>query len=209
MSAPITASSSLSAPASGERQLTPKKIALGLGSNYQQEHYFQQALDALQKVFGELTISSVYDSPPVEKNNISSPHFTQDMSINTHYHNAIVVVESVLSVAEIKKITRDIERQCDRDRTKTKVTMDVDFLLYGDLLYNEGDIHLPHASIENNAYVLRPLADLLPVMTHPQVGETFLELWQKMVAHDGSTLMPVDFIWQDEVVSVSPPCLSL
>jgi 2-amino-4-hydroxy-6-hydroxymethyldihydropteridine diphosphokinase len=179
-----------------------------LGSNCQQECHFRQALDVLQQVFGELIISSVYDSPPAEKSSASSSS-TSSGPFCAHYYNAIVVVKSDVSIVEIKKITHDIEQKCGRDRTRTEVTIDIDFLLYGDVIYNEAGISLPHQGVESNAYVLRPLVDLLPDMVHPQLGETFLALWQKTLEHNGLLLMPVDFVWQGRVVSVSPPCLSL
>ncbi|MFT6102026.1 MAG: 2-amino-4-hydroxy-6-hydroxymethyldihydropteridine diphosphokinase [Granulosicoccus sp.] len=207
MSFSVSPSSATSSPA--KLLATLQQVVFSLGSNCQQEHHFRQALDALQQVFGELVISSVYDSPPAEKSNESSPSSARDSSLCAHYYNAVVVVKSDLSIVDIKKITQDIERQCSRDRTKTEVTIDVDFLLYGNVIYGEAGISLPHQGVENNAYVLRPLADLLPDMIHPQLGKTFLVLWQQMLEHNGLLLIPVDFVWQDRVVSVSPPCLAL
>jgi len=207
MSLSVSPSSATSPPT--KLSATLQQVVFSLGSNCQQEYHFRQALDALQQVFGELVISSVYDSPPAEKSTESPLSSTRDSSLSTHYYNAVVVVMSDLSIVDIKKITQDIERQCSRDRTKAEVTIDVDFLLYGNVIYGEAGIRLPHQGVEDNAYVLRPLADLLPDMVHPQLGVTFLVLWQQMLEHNGLLLIPVDFVWQNRVVSVSPPCLAL
>jgi 2-amino-4-hydroxy-6-hydroxymethyldihydropteridine diphosphokinase len=208
------------------RHLSSQHLVLGLGSNEQQEQYFRQALDALQAQFGDLIISSVYQSLPVGdqlsiKNNVSN------IANLSYYYNAVVIVKSELSIDDIKNITREIENQCGRNRTEatptgmadesTKisqaVTIDIDCLLYGERTSRSEcqseNISLPHENVLTMAYVLRPLVDLLPDVFYPNTKKTFSELWGEMLSQNGAFLEPVDFVWSDQVVSVAPPCLAL
>lgn len=211
------------------------QVVLGLGSNYQQEANIQRALDALSLAFGELQISSVYRSGAVSQslsnkknndkengskntsgnNNLSENAPQTTLCVENDYYNAVVVVVSKASTQAIKKITREIEQQCGRDRTnKSKVSIDIDFLLYGDAVMRESDILLPHPDIASCPYVLRPLADVLPDGICPETHHTWSEKWYEMIDVQSQRdnmidLQPVDFVWRDRVISVSPPCLSL
>mgnify|MGYP003883146155 FL=1 len=201
---------------------------LGLGSNKQQAVYFRQALEALTIYFGDVFISSVYQSLPVDAQSLresSVPKSTSSREYNSsYYYNAVVAVKRELSIEEIKKITRDIEQQCGRERVKNittdssdgidkqagdVVTMDIDCLLYGERIHQSADVFLPHENITTMAYVLRPLAELFPDAVHPQSNKTFSELWNEMAGRYGVSLEPIDFIWRDQVISTAPPCLAL
>lgn len=50
-------------------------------------------------------------------------------------------------------------------------------LLFGAAVFDNGDIRVPRADILEYAFVLRPLADLRPMLRHPTVGRTYRELW--------------------------------
>jgi 2-amino-4-hydroxy-6-hydroxymethyldihydropteridine diphosphokinase len=206
-----------------KRHLSAQHLVLGLGSNEQQEAYFRQALDALKSHFGDLTISSVYQSLPIDylqsKNNARSVSSVNESGLS-YYYNAVVVVQTELSIEQIKNITRDVEQQCGRDRTKSTavdaanknneiVTMDIDCLLYGERTSQSKNMYLPHENILTMAYVLRPLAELLPEIFYIKSNKTFAELWCEMASQHDVLLEPVDFIWQNDVVSIAPSCLAL
>ena len=74
--------------------------------------------------------------------------------------------------------------------------LDIDVLLYGDLLGNFDGLILPRAEILKNAFVLWPLALLMPDALHPGVQRRFKELWQ--AAQIDQTLWPVAFSWRDQ-----------
>ena len=56
--------------------------------------------------------------------------------------------------------------------------MDIDILLFGDESGVSCGIELPRPEITENAYVLQPLAELLPEALHPATGVSYGELWQ-------------------------------
>jgi 2-amino-4-hydroxy-6-hydroxymethyldihydropteridine diphosphokinase len=215
------------------KHLSAQNLVLGLGSNEHQEACFRQTLDALKVTFGDLLISSVYQSLPVDCSPLvieklsKATFFSSDSGDSpAHYYNAVVVVQSELSIEEIKNVTRDIEQQCGRDRTKNTpvemtrevskgdvvgeiVTMDIDCLLYGERIKQSQGLSLPHENVLTMAYVLRPLAELFPDTVCPQANKTFAELWNEMSMQNNVLLEPIDFVWQDQLVSIAPPCLVL
>ena len=130
------------------------------------------------------------------------------------YYNAVVIARVNHSLADIKKVTRDIEEQCGRDRTcRDVVAIDIDLLLYGDIVSSEVGMPLPHPDLFVCDYVLRPLSDIRPEGVCPQRQATWRELWCAMAdsktQQQQSLPMPVDFIWHDQVISLAPPCVSL
>jgi 2-amino-4-hydroxy-6-hydroxymethyldihydropteridine diphosphokinase len=212
------------------KHLSAQSLVLGLGSNEHQEACFRQALDALKITFGDLLISSVYQSlpvdyPPLAIESLSKATFFSSDS-PAYYYNAVVVVQSELSIEEIKHVTRGIEQQCGRDRTKRAsvgtahgvskssgvgeiVAMDIDCLLYGERTNQSQDLSFLHENVLTMAYVLRPLAELFPDTLCPQLNKTFEELWNEMTNQNNVLLEPIDFVWQDQLVSIAPPCLVL
>ena len=89
------------------RHFSEQDLVLGLGSNKQQAVYFRQALEALTIYFGDVFISSVYQSLPVDAQSLresSVPKSTSSREYNSsYYYNAVVAVKSELSIEEIKK----------------------------------------------------------------------------------------------------------
>jgi 2-amino-4-hydroxy-6-hydroxymethyldihydropteridine diphosphokinase len=57
--------------------------------------------------------------------------------------------------------------------------MDLDVLLYGDLVCERTGLTLPRPDLLLRAYMLGPLADLAPDLVHPTAGATVGELWRR------------------------------
>lgn len=186
--------------------LTPCRVVLSLGSNYLQEQYFCQAFAALTEAFGELMFSPVYESQAV-----NSASLKDGNEGSGDYYNVVVSFDSDQSVAAIQTIIRDIESSCDRDRSQSVVTIDIDFLLYGDAVGVQDGVMFPRAEILHCAYVLRPLADIFPNSVHPVTQQSFSALWHSFCESkkQASGLDPIDFVWREQVISIAPPCLMM
>jgi len=151
---------------------------ISIGSNIDKEINIPSSLDALRRTFGELLISSVYDTEPVG-------------FIGDSFYNLVVRFESALSAKEVAKQLRQIELDHGRTRESQKFsarTLDLDLILYGDQIISDGRLQIPRDEIERYAFVLEPLAEIAPNEKHPISGKTYNELWQ---AFDKSGTQPI------------------
>src|SRR5262249_43406484 len=76
----------------------------------------------------------------------------------------------------------EIERRCGRERDAPRWaprSMDLDVLLYGDLVLERAGLRLPRPDLLKRAYMLGPLAALAPEVVHPTEGVSIGELWRR------------------------------
>ena len=73
--------------------------------------------------------------------------------------------------------------------------MDLDILLYGDLVCDEPDLVLPRPDLVRRAYMLGPIAELAPDVVHPVLGRTMGELWSAF-DRDAHDMLPVEIGWR-------------
>jgi 2-amino-4-hydroxy-6-hydroxymethyldihydropteridine diphosphokinase len=147
---------------------------ISIGSNIDRERHIALGLQELEQIFGRLTISSVYESAPVG--------FVGDA-----FYNLVVGFGSTLDVKNVALKLREIEfahgRLPDSKKFSAR-TLDLDLILYGDLILNHENLQLPRTDIERYAFVLEPLAEIAPTLLHPILQLSYAELWQKMPKGD-------------------------
>jgi len=142
---------------------------ISIGSNINKDEHIPASLRALEQTFGELTVSSIYESEPVG--------FTGDV-----FYNLVVGFDSDLGVKAVAKQLRQIELDNGRTRDSRKFaarTLDLDLILYGDLIVNDGRLQIPRDEIEHYAFVLEPLAEIAPSLQHPVSHISYGELWEQ------------------------------
>ena len=140
---------------------------ISIGSNINKDKHIPASLDALKNCFGTLTISSIYESEAVG--------FVGDT-----FYNLIVGFKSTLEVKEVAKTLRQIELENGRSRDSQKFssrTLDLDLILYDDLIINDGRLQIPRDEIERYAFVLEPLAEIAPNLKHPISQQTYATIW--------------------------------
>jgi 2-amino-4-hydroxy-6-hydroxymethyldihydropteridine diphosphokinase len=143
------------------------RIYISLGSNIERETHTRAGVKALAQAFGELELSSVYESEAVG--------FDGDA-----FYNMVIACDSNDDVHATNKKLSEIEDANQRDRSGPKFssrTLDLDLLLYDDLVLSENGLTLPRDEILKNAFVLWPLAEIAPELKHPVVKKTYAELW--------------------------------
>jgi 2-amino-4-hydroxy-6-hydroxymethyldihydropteridine diphosphokinase len=166
------------------------RVFLGLGSNIERERYLVAGLDALQTLFGALELSPVYDSAAIGFD-------------GQPFLNMVVAVETRLPLADMATRLRAIETEHGRPLNATRFSarqLDIDILTYGDLVGEHHGISLPRGEILENAFVLRPLAELAPAHRHPATGSSYAELWRAF-RQDSQALKRVDFAWRGRWIS--------
>jgi 2-amino-4-hydroxy-6-hydroxymethyldihydropteridine diphosphokinase len=159
------------------------RVFVGVGSNVDRERSVRAGIAELRDRFGRLELSPVYESPAVG--------FTGDS-----FYNLVVAFETVLSPAAVDDILHDIEGKYGRLRGSGSFaprTLDLDLLLYGDLVACQGSVRVPREDIVRYAFVLRPLADLAGEMHHPVTGRTFREMWAE--CREEGNLRQVELDW--------------
>lgn len=142
---------------------------ISIGSNIDKEIQIPSSLKALQALFGELVVSSIYESAPVG-------------FVGDSFHNLVVQFSSALSAKDVAKQLKQIELDHGRSRESQKFsarTLDLDLILYGDQIISEGRLQIPRDEIERYAFVLEPLAEIAPTFRHPISHHSYAELWQK------------------------------
>ena len=158
------------------------KIYISLGSNIDRDQNTRAGIRALRERFGELELSSVYESEAVG--------FEGDA-----FYNMVIACEVDEDVHSVNRALAEIEDAHGRDRSGPRFssrTLDLDLLLYDDLVLDEKGLRLPREEILKNAFVLWPLAEIAPERIHPVAGKTYAELW---AGFDKSkeTLSPIEY----------------
>jgi len=168
------------------------EVFLGLGSNIERERYLAAGLDALDGLFGSLALSPVYNSPAI---GFSGQPFL----------NMVLAVQTELPVGDLFQQLRHIEFEHGRPRNASRFTprqLDIDILTYDHQVGEIDGVQLPRAEILENAFVLRPLADLAPHSLHPVERHSYAQLWANY-DQQSQPLERVDFSWRGRQISVA------
>ncbi len=94
------------------------------------------------------------------------------------YLNAAAELQTELSPRELLHVLLDVEHQLGRVREERfgPRTLDLDLLLYDDVVQEESDLVLPHPRMHNRLFVLQPLAEIAPETLHPVLRKTIQQL---------------------------------
>jgi 2-amino-4-hydroxy-6-hydroxymethyldihydropteridine diphosphokinase len=147
------------------------QIYLSLGSNLDDRFAnLQRAVAELQKHVGITAVSPVFATVPW--GDTDQPAFL----------NICVAAVAQLSPRELLWQIKAIEREMGREPSRRwgPRLIDIDILFYDDLVIDEEDLTVPHPYLAQRAFVLAPLAVLIPDFPHPQTGLTVREMLDKI-----------------------------
>ena len=145
---------------------------IGLGANLgNRDSNLTRAWELLGQVPGVRTVrlSRFYETQAVTL----TPDLVQPM-----YLNAAGLLETELDPQEIFRVLAAIEEQLGRVRTERwgPRTIDLDLLLYGELVLHTEFLTIPHPRMAERRFVLEPAAEIAPDMQHPTRGMTITQL---------------------------------
>jgi 2-amino-4-hydroxy-6-hydroxymethyldihydropteridine diphosphokinase len=160
------------------------KVFIGIGSNIDRERSVRAGVAELQQAYGEVLLSSVYESDAVG--------FDGDA-----FYNLVAAFDTEDSVDQVVTNLAGIEDRHGRLRNGERFaarTLDLDLLLFGDEIITTEKYHVPRDEIPRYAFVLWPLAEIAPEMKHPETGESFAQMWDKFDKRN-QALRPIVFKW--------------
>ncbi|MGN0614136.1 MAG: 2-amino-4-hydroxy-6-hydroxymethyldihydropteridine diphosphokinase [Porcipelethomonas sp.] len=142
---------------------------IGLGSNLgDKKSYLDNAVKALGEIKG----------CHVEK--VSSYHVTKPYGgvEQDDFLNACLILETLMTPEELLEKLHDIEHDAHRERTVRwgPRTLDLDILMYDDIVMETDKLIIPHAEMHLRSFVLEPLCEIAPYKRHPILGNTVSQL---------------------------------
>ncbi len=152
---------------------------IGLGSNMPYQgltpaQVLSVAVTQIDQIRSVIACSSLYATDPVGY--MGQPSFL----------NAVICIETTLPPVALLDLLLETERTFGRDRSagirNGPRTLDLDLLLYGDLILNSEQLTLPHPRLAERRFVLAPLAEIAPTFPHPQLGLTLQQLFAQLPA---------------------------
>jgi 2-amino-4-hydroxy-6-hydroxymethyldihydropteridine diphosphokinase len=143
------------------------RVYLSLGSNQEPHHYLPVAIKELRARFGDIAVSPAYRSAAVGFD-------------GADFVNLAVGLDTDLSPTELNDWLHALEDRHGRRRDVPRYadrTLDVDIVLYDDLVtQGPGHLDIPRKELKH-AFVLKPIADIAPDIRHPISEKTMRELW--------------------------------
>lgn len=153
---------------------------LSLGSNLgDRRGYLREAVRRLATPEVVLRrLSSVYETEP------------QDLPDQPWFLNLVVELDTSLCPRDLLAHIRGIENSLGRVREipKGPRTLDIDILLYGDVVVDTAELTLPHPRMASRRFVLEPLAELCAELRHPVLERSVRELLAEL---QGQRVRPV------------------
>ena len=145
---------------------------LGLGSNLDAGQNLQLASREFRRRFSLQKISTVYRSEALGFD-------------GAEFLNAVACIETELTPQELHEEIELIHDLAGRQRRQGAIssrTLDIDLLLYDQLVLNEPPLLLPRKDVLQYSFVLRPLAEIAPDLRHPVTGKLIGDHWREFDA---------------------------
>ena len=151
----------------------PQLAYLSLGSNVgDRVAHLRDAIARLESIGRVVSVSSFYETEPVEVTD--QPWFL----------NCAVGLETALTAEQLMAQLLQIEQEMGRRRIQKKGprTIDIDILLFDDLILDSPDVTIPHPAMQERRFVLEPLAEIAAEARHPGIKKTIRELLEQLPA---------------------------
>lgn len=146
-------------------------VYLSLGTNLgDKEQNLRVAVQEIEERIGKMiSLSAFYATAP------------WGFSSENTFLNAAVCVETLLLPLSILYLTQEIEGEIGRAHKSVNGVykdrlIDIDILLYGDLVLDTPELKLPHPLMHERRFVMEPLAEIAPNVVHPVLKKTMWEL---------------------------------
>jgi len=148
-------------------------VYIGVGSNQGDRH---ENIEGSRRRLGQSGAHARRVSPLYETQAVVKP----GQPVQPDFLNAVFEVETGLDPERLLDLLETIERELGRSQKGdwSPRTIDLDILLYENLVLDSPRLKVPHPEMVRRPFVLKPLADLAPDVVHPVLRKTIKEiLW--------------------------------
>ncbi len=150
-------------------------VYLGLGTNLgDKERNLSVAIIALSLEVGEVVKQSSFYSSKA-----------WGFESENEFLNAVILLETNLSpfdlLAKTQKIERDLGRETKSVNGYADRLIDIDILLYDNLVIDHPILKIPHPLIAERDFVIVPLAEIASDLVHPVSGERIQEMLSRLI----------------------------
>lgn len=154
-------------------------VVFSLGSNMgNREALLNKAIDLLAERMGEVVmLSNLYETEP------------WGFECSDAFLNCAAVVDTDLDPRKVLEVALSIEKELgrlrpdDMDPSAPKQyasrPIDIDVIFYDNVISSDSSLILPHPRMEQRAFVLRPLDEIIPNYVHPVLKKTVSELYDQ------------------------------
>jgi dihydroneopterin aldolase/2-amino-4-hydroxy-6-hydroxymethyldihydropteridine diphosphokinase len=151
------------------------QVYLGLGSNVGERRRTM-----------EIAVLALSECPDFRVKKVSSFRRTKPYGEveQEDFLNGALSGETLLEPEELMCLLQKLELEAGRKKTVHwgPRTLDLDILLYDDLIYDSRWLTIPHKDMQNRMFVLEPLAELEPYLRHPLLHLTMEQLLKNLKA---------------------------
>lgn len=162
------------------------EVFVAAGSNIRPREHLRRALRLMREAWPDLRVSSAYANKAV---GFEGEDFV----------NLVAGFSTDQPLPQVLDRLHAIENACGRPREAPKWaprSMDLDVLLYGDLVGDFPGARLPRGDLLRRPYMLGPMAEIGPQVVHPTAARTIGELWAEFDS-EGHVMTPVDLGGED------------
>lgn len=155
-----------------------KVVYLCLGSNVgDREEYIEQAVFLLGKIKG---VELLRRSSNYETEAVGGPDQPQ-------FINAAVSLRTALTPHKLIEELHTIENALGREREVEwgPRTIDIDILLFGDVILSEDELQIPHPLLHERLFVLQPLKEIAAHVIHPVLEKSIEDILEEVKAEGG------------------------
>ena len=141
---------------------------IGVGSNIQPERNITDALVRLSKRVDIKGISTFYKTTPILRKD-------QDDYLNGVWQISTSVPPEKLKFGVLRKIEKELNHNRESDKYASR-TIDLDLLLYGDLVIHEENLTIPDPDICKRSFIAFPLSEINPNLVIPDIKKPLIDI---------------------------------
>ena len=137
-----------------------------------------------KKAYLDLGVQRIQDTRGCEVTAVSGYLVTEPYGMvdQDEFLNGVMKIRTLLTPEELLDRLHEVEQEAKRERVVHwgPRTLDLDILLYDDLILDQEELHIPHIEMHKREFVLQPLCEIAPYVRHPVYNRTAQELLETL-----------------------------